>query len=59
LYGGLSQLAAGLKLTRAGSEHQAGSDALLTADAFFAMKTKFFDENISSEKFKDVIYGLS
>eukprot|EP00474_Spongospora_subterranea_P009949 CRZ10407.1 hypothetical protein [Spongospora subterranea] len=59
LRGGLSQLANGLNVSRIGPEHQSGSDALLTADSFFAMRSKYFGDNINAEKFKDLIFGLS
>lgn len=59
LHGGLGGLADALQLTRIGPEHQAGSDALLTADAFFAIRSKYFDNVVDPDKFKGAIYGLT
>eukprot|EP00536_Pseudo-nitzschia_multiseries_P009540 jgi/Psemu1/306608/fgenesh1_kg.269_\ len=43
--GGLQRLADGLGCQRLGAEHQAGSDSLLTKDAFFALiRAKFNDK---------------
>lgn len=58
LHGGLQHLAEELQLMRKGNQHQAGSDALLTGDAFFAMREKFFDGSVDREKFYGILYGL-
>ena len=58
LMGGLEQLASDLKVKRIGPQHQAGSDSLLTAAAFFAMRDDFFEGEFNEEKFMGVLYGL-
>jgi CCR4-NOT transcription complex subunit 7/8 len=42
--GGLSKLAAELKIARLGQAHQAGSDSLLTAACFFKLRELYFKE---------------
>jgi len=57
LNGGLSKLANHLNVARVGTEHQAGSDSLLTGDAFFALKKQYFNDNVDDE-YLGVLYGL-
>lgn len=38
------QLADQLKVIRKGQQHQAGSDSLLTAQTFFKIKERFFED---------------
>jgi hypothetical protein len=45
-HGGLDRLASTLRLARIGTAHQAGSDALLTAAAFFKLRELFFADII-------------
>ena len=52
--GGLQRLADDLGCQRLGAEHQAGSDSLLTKDAFFALvRAKFNDKPKSGKKGKN------
>ncbi|VDM12148.1 unnamed protein product [Wuchereria bancrofti] len=44
LRGGLQELADQLKVIRKGQQHQAGSDSLLTAQTFFKIKERFFED---------------
>jgi len=58
LKGGLQEVADQLELSRIGQEHQAGSDSLLTGDAFFKMREMFFEDNIDDAKYCGHLYGL-
>jgi CCR4-NOT transcription complex subunit 7/8 len=66
LKGGLQDLADDLQVSRIGTQHQAGSDALLTAQVFFKLKQLLFtpphsnpDGNtLSVEQFTNQLYGL-
>jgi len=58
LRGGLQKVAETLKVNRTGPQHQAGSDALLTAAAFFKMRKDYFESDIDDEKYMGVICGL-
>uniref|UniRef100_A0A6B2LE28 poly(A)-specific ribonuclease n=1 Tax=Arcella intermedia TaxID=1963864 RepID=A0A6B2LE28_9EUKA len=58
LKGGLQDLADDLDVGRIGPQHQAGSDALLTLQAFFKMKELFFEGHIDDDKYRGVLYGL-
>jgi CCR4-NOT transcription complex subunit 7/8 len=51
LSGGLSDLADQLQIPRIGIQHQAGSDSLTTASAFFKMKALYFENQIDDHKF--------
>jgi CCR4-NOT transcription complex subunit 7/8 len=39
-------------VTRIGTQHQAGSDSLLTAATFFKMRKVFFDDRIEDEFYR-------
>ncbi|CAH7681255.1 ribonuclease H-like domain-containing protein [Phakopsora pachyrhizi] len=59
LRGGLNEVAKDLGVLRRGKEHQAGSDSLLTADTFFALRSQYFDNELDDAKFLGQIYGLA
>ena len=61
MHGGLSKLGDDLKLERIGTQHTAGSDALLTSNTYFAMVEQHFGgfENFDKERFRGDPYGLS
>lgn len=54
---GLSKLAAELNVKRFGTQHQAGSDALLTLSAFFKVK-KLYMKNGWDHKYMSVLDGI-
>ncbi|XP_037517734.2 CCR4-NOT transcription complex subunit 7 [Rhipicephalus sanguineus] len=58
LRGGLQEVANQLQVERVGQQHQAGSDSLLTAGAFFKMRQVFFNDQIDDAKYCGHLYGL-
>jgi CCR4-NOT transcription complex subunit 7/8 len=58
-FGGLQRLADTLGCQRVGSEHQAGSDSLLTMTTYFALaRAKFVtDGQIDDSRYKNELYG--
>ncbi|KAJ9123935.1 hypothetical protein QFC22_000726 [Naganishia vaughanmartiniae] len=59
LKGGLQEISDSMGITRIGPQHQAGSDSLLTALAFFRMKKNFFDDYLDDEYYKNFLYGFA
>lgn len=58
LKGGLQDIADDLGLERIGTQHQAGSDSLVTSQAFFKMRHMFFEERIDDSKYEGILFGL-
>ncbi|CDZ98508.1 mRNA deadenylase subunit [Phaffia rhodozyma] len=58
LKGGLQDVADSLQVTRIGTQHQAGSDSLLTAATFFKMRKVFFEDKIEDEFYRNFLYGF-
>ena len=56
--GGLSKLSEEMSVRRIGSEHQAGSDSLLTGAVFFKMLERYFEFEIDEAKYLNCIFGL-
>jgi len=55
--GSLSKLGQELEISRIGTQHQAGSDSLITAEIFFKLKNEFLsEETIKNEKNK--LFGI-
>lgn len=57
LKGGLNKIAEILSVERVGPSHQAGSDSLLTAATFFALRQNFFSDGIDAST-RNVLYNL-
>jgi len=62
LYGGLAALADGLDVQRVGPMHQAGSDSLLTSQAYFAFVEKYSTgsscSSFDNSKFMGDLFGI-
>lgn len=58
LKGGLQDIADDLKVSRIGTQHQAGSDSLVTCLTFFKLIAKHFDGIIDQDRFKGLLFGL-
>mmetsp|Transcript_13416 Transcript_13416/g.25626 ORF Transcript_13416/g.25626 Transcript_13416/m.25626 type:complete len:289 (-) Transcript_13416:170-1036(-) len=59
LHGGLNKIAEIMSVDRIGPQHQAGSDSLLTLDAFMKMVKLHFNKNLDDiDKHCGILYGL-
>lgn len=58
MHGGLSALADALQVERIGPMHQAGSDSLLTAMAYFSLIKKHLGPLLDDKKFRGQLFGL-
>ena len=58
MYGGLNNLADMLQVERLGPIHQAGSDSMLTASAFFGFIERYYGGHIDESKFRGELFGL-
>ncbi|KAG0637007.1 ribonuclease H-like domain-containing protein [Tuber brumale] len=56
---GLQDIAEEMGVPRVGSQHQAGSDSLLTGNIFFEMRERFFDRKIDDAKHLGQVCGLN
>ncbi|ODN00212.1 CCR4-NOT transcription complex subunit 7 [Orchesella cincta] len=58
LHGGLQDIANQMGQQRVGTQHQAGSDSLLTGMTFFKLQTEVFSGEIDASKYCGKLYGF-
>lgn len=59
IHGSLCRLCQELGIVRVGTQHQAGSDSLVTAAAFFRLKEKYTESNKKLNEAKNKLFGIS
>ncbi|KAJ1679465.1 CCR4-NOT core DEDD RNase subunit [Spiromyces aspiralis] len=58
LKGGLQDVADELNVQRLGTQHQAGSDSLLTSSTFFRLRERYFNNKFDDSVFLGHLFGL-
>jgi len=58
LQGSLSRLCQELRINRIGIQHQAGSDSLITAAAFFKLKEEYYEDKEILEENRNKLFGI-
>lgn len=56
---GLQDIATQLDVIRYGTQHQAGSDSLVTLQTFYAFNQRHYGGKLTHERFRNNLYGLS
>lgn len=58
LRGSLSKLGQELQIMRIGTQHQAGSDSIITAEIFFKLKRDYLNEESLREEDRNILFGI-